>query len=39
MYGAINLESAEAAFESLKEKWGSDYPGAVRVKLFLCKLS
>ena len=31
MYGAINLESAEAAFESLKEKWGSDYPGAVKV--------
>src|SRR5574344_1046212 len=31
MYSAINLELAEAAFESLKEKWGSDYPGAVRV--------
>ncbi len=31
MYGAINLESAEAAFESLKDKWGSDYPGAVKV--------
>lgn len=31
MYGAINLESAEAAFESLKEKWGSDYPGAIKV--------
>lgn len=31
MYGAINLESAEAAFETLKEKWGADYPGAIKV--------
>lgn len=31
MYGAINLESAEAAFETLKEKWGADYLGAIKV--------
>lgn len=31
MYGAINLESAEAAFEALKDKWGKDYPGAIKV--------
>ncbi len=31
MYGAINLEAAQAAFENLKSKWADDYPGAVRV--------
>ena len=31
MYGAINLETAEAAFYVLKDKWGKDYPGAIKV--------
>lgn len=31
MYGAINLESAEAAFEALKDKWAESYPGAIKV--------
>ena len=31
MYGATNLENAEEAFKELKEKWGEEYPGAVKV--------
>lgn len=31
MYTAINIEAAEDAFKSLKDTWGNDYPGAIRV--------
>ena len=31
MYGAINLETAEDTFKVLKDKWGKDYPGAIKV--------
>lgn len=31
MYGAISLEAAEAALDTLKSKWESNYPGAVKV--------
>ena len=31
MYTAINIEAAEEAFKSLKDTWGNDYPGAIRV--------
>lgn len=31
MYGAINLETAEVTFEVLKDKWGKNYPGAIKV--------
>ncbi len=31
MYGALNLDAAESALDTLKQKWGNDYPGAVKV--------
>lgn len=31
MYGAINLEAAEAALDTPKSKWEAKYPGAVKV--------
>ena len=27
----LNLELVETAFEALKDKWGKDYPGAIKV--------
>ena len=31
MYGAANLEAAEAGLDTLKSKWKAKYPGAVKV--------
>lgn len=31
MYGAINLEAAQATLDTLKSKWEAKYPGAVKV--------
>jgi len=31
IYQAVSLSAAQAAFESLKEKWGKNYPGAIKV--------
>lgn len=31
MYGAVSLESAEEALDTLKAKWEKEYPGAVKV--------
>ncbi len=31
MYGAISLDAAEAALDTLKSKWEANYPGAVKV--------